>query len=206
MLSPPTRKQRQVFRFLVAYREKHGVMPSQREIRDHFGFKSLFTVQEHLRLMEKKGLIRRRKGAFRAIQIVEPGKRAATYIPRVDHAPAGKPSPSLDNSRESLPFPAGLFRGLDLFAIRVKDNSMAGAGVYNGDLAVLSVKRGWRDGSVAAVVVNERTLLTRAARAPGGLRLRKEKASGPEPWRRVSVNDGTCRVAGILVGTIRQFS
>jgi SOS-response transcriptional repressor LexA len=82
---------------------------------------------------------------------------------------------------------------------------MTGAGIFNGDLAVLSAERDWTDGVIAAVVVEEEATSKRVYRNAQGLRLKAENPDFPD--RLISKNAlRTCRVAGVLVGTIRKFN
>jgi repressor LexA len=82
---------------------------------------------------------------------------------------------------------------------------MIGAGIFDGDLAVLSAGKEWSDGVIAAVVLDEEATLKRVFRAPQGVRLHAENPSYAD--RIVSEHSrlSSCRVAGVLVATIRPF-
>jgi repressor LexA len=81
---------------------------------------------------------------------------------------------------------------------------MIGAGIFDGDLAVLSAGQKWSDGVIAAVVLDEEATLKRVFRAPHGVRLHAENLAYAD--RLISEKSPfTCRVAGVLVGTVRKF-
>ncbi len=159
MPSSLTERQQSVIQFLLDQRDEFGICPTHEEIRRHFRFSSLNSVQEHLRLLEQKGAIKRNPRKARSIQIMEPGKRssgsAVARVPLVGWIPAGNPAFALECHEDVLMLPRRLFPGPDLFALRVKGDSMTGAGIFDGDLAVLSAGNDWHDGVIAAVIVDE---------------------------------------------------
>jgi repressor LexA len=203
-----TERQDEIYQFLLDQREQPGICPTQEEIRQHFGFRSQNSVQEHLRLLEQKGFIRRSPHKARSIQLTGPGQSPDFHkvicVPLVGWIPAGNPAFALECQEDVLPLPRRLFRGRDLFALRVKGDSMIGAGILDGDIAVLSVGQEWSDGAIAAVVLDEEATLKRLFRLPHGLRLHAENPAYVD--RLISENSpSTCRVAGVLVGTVRKF-
>lgn len=203
-----TQRQDEVYQFLLDQREQSGFCPTQEEIRQHFGFRSQNSVQEHLRLLEQKGFIKRSRRKARSIQLTAPGERTDLHdvinVPLVGWIPAGNPAFALECQEDVVPLPRRLFRGRDLFALRVKGDSMTGAGIFDGDLAVLSAGQEWSDGVIAAVVLDEEATLKRVFRAPHGVRLHAENPAYAD--RLISEKSPfTCRVAGVLVGTVRKF-
>jgi len=158
--------------------------------------------------LEQKGFIKRNPGKARSIQLTGPGEKTGAYdlinVPLVGAIPAGNPAFALECQEDVLPLSRRLFRGRDLFALRVKGDSMIGAGIFDGDLAVLSAGQEWSDGVIAAVVLNEEATLKRIFRVPRGLRLHAENPAYND--RIISEKSAlTWRVAGLLMGTIRRF-
>ena len=81
---------------------------------------------------------------------------------------------------------------------------MTGAGIFDGDIAVLNALREFRDNDIAAVVVDEEATLKRVFRTSKGLRLHAEnKRYRDRIISKASIQ--SCRIAGVLVGTIRRF-
>ena len=81
---------------------------------------------------------------------------------------------------------------------------MTKAGIFDGDIAVLRKQPDFTDGDIAAVVVDEEATLKRLFHTPKGLRLHPENDAHRD---RIIPAEAAraCRVAGILVGTIRRF-
>ena len=208
MRSGLTQRQEEIYQFLLDQRAL-GVCPTQEEIRQHFGFASQNSVQEHLRLLEQKGVIKRPRHKARSMQLTAPDEGSDLHdlikVPLVGWIPAGNPAFALECQEDVLPLPRRLFLGRNLFALRVKGDSMTGAGIFDGDLAVLSAEKDWNDGVIASVVLYEEATLKRVFLAPQGVRLHAENPAYAD--RVISENSlFSCRVAGVLVGTIRKFS
>ena len=72
-MSPVTlyKKQKQILDFISQYIQINGHSPTLQEIADSMGLSSLATVHEHLKSLEKKGVIKRYEGAVRGIEIVD---------------------------------------------------------------------------------------------------------------------------------------
>ena len=71
MIAPLTRRQNEIYDFIKAFKEVNGYTPTYCEIKENFGFKSTFAVQEHLKLMIKKGAIVKPEGKARVIILKE---------------------------------------------------------------------------------------------------------------------------------------
>src|ERR1700739_2031410 len=62
-----TRRQQEVLDYITRTQARSGVIPSTREIQEHFGFASQTAAVNHLRALEKKGIIQRPPGKARAV-------------------------------------------------------------------------------------------------------------------------------------------
>jgi repressor LexA len=65
-----TRRQKQVFDFLVSFINRRGYSPSFEEIGAGLEVSSLATVHKHLQTLEKKGFIRRAYNQSRSVEVV----------------------------------------------------------------------------------------------------------------------------------------
>jgi repressor LexA len=77
-----TKRQREVYMYLVNYIDLNGYSPSLREVGDGLGLKSLATVHRHLRNLDSKGLIQRDHHQSRSIEIVPSGRVDRTVARR----------------------------------------------------------------------------------------------------------------------------
>lgn len=206
-LTPP---QTRVLSFIEDYQGEHGRPPSLREIADEFGYSSQSSAQQHVEALRRKGHLTRTPRSSRSLRVVKP-RRLVTdgqtvAVPLVGRIAAGAPSFALEEAEEVLPLPRSLFRGRDLFALRVTGDSMVNVGIFAGDLAVLRAGPDFQNGDIAAVVVDEEATLKRVYRVPGGLRLHPENEAYEDRILTAREMKRSFRMAGVLVGTIRRFN
>jgi len=126
-------------------------------------------------------------------------------VPLVGKIAAGSPTFALEEAEEVLALPKSLFRGRNLFALRVEGDSMVKAGIFDRDIAILRSQPDFTNGDIAAVVLNEEATLKRVFRTPRGLRLHPENDTLSDRIIPADQVNRSCRVAGVLVGTIRKF-
>jgi len=201
-----TVRQRQVLAFVEDRQQQTGFAPTLQETATHFGFKSPNSVRQHLRLMEKKGFVHRVPGRSRTLTVVRrdgPGDPDLVRVPLLGRIPAGNPVVAHEEAETLLTLPAHLFRGSQLFALRVHGDSMQGAGILNGDIAVLDAKPEVKDGGIAAVLIEDEGTLKRVYRRPEGLLLKAENPA----FRDLEVaarEADRARILGVLVGVVRK--
>ena len=195
-----TEKQSRVLGFIVEYQQRHGFPPSIAEIMRHFGFRSPRTVAGYLEALEKKGAIRLHRGKLRAIEILGPS--AERGIPLVGSIPAGFPEEPFEEVEERLPVDPDFFGPGVKFAVRVRGDSMEGAGIRDGDLAVIRQQPEAGDGQIVAALVDGEVTLKRLKRGRGGrVELRPENPAY-EPL--VFDPPEEPRILGVMVGLIRR--
>ncbi len=172
-----TVRQQEILGFIRVSSQKNGYWPSIREIQQHFGFKSTNAVAGHLLALERKGAISRIPGHARAYRIL--GNKKPTPpddtltvvdIPVYGNIVAGYPEgvesghaiAQLQIDVES----AGLARGRQNFALRVRGDSMVDAGIHDGDTVILEV-RSPRSGDIVAALIDGETTLKRYVQRRG---------------------------------------
>ncbi len=134
-----TDKQREILDFITASIQKHGYPPTLREIGGHFGIRSTNGVNDHLRALEKKGYLHREDLKSRALKPVGMKPPVAVEddtveIPLLGRVAAGQPLLATANHEDSVRvdrFFIGSNR--EVFALRVKGDSMIEDGIYDGD-------------------------------------------------------------------------
>jgi SOS-response transcriptional repressor LexA len=70
----------QVLSYLLQHAERHGWMPSNRELRHHFGWASTNAVQCHLVALEKHGFLIREPRCARAMRVTRAGRAALREV------------------------------------------------------------------------------------------------------------------------------
>ena len=137
-----TARQRDVLNFIRAFTSRHGVPPTVREIGEKFRVTPRAAF-DHLRALERKGMLQRRAGpgrTARALTLSEAaGGRTVQSVPILGRIAAGQPILAEENREGELPIAAGALPGpaADLFALRVRGESMISAHICDGDLVLV---------------------------------------------------------------------
>ena len=137
-----TARQREVLGFIRSFTTRHGVPPTVREIGGRFKFTPRAAF-DHLRALERKGMLQRRHSVgrtSRALTLTDPGAAAGfRSVPVLGRVAAGAPLLAEENREGELPLLASALPngGEDVFALRVRGDSMIDAHICDGDLVVV---------------------------------------------------------------------
>jgi len=204
-----TEKQAKIYEFLASWQETKGYPPTQGEIRDHFGFGSPNAVRTHLKLIEKKGFIRLNSGKARGIQLVQsmfPAMhRQCNAIPLLGRIAAGTPLWAEQNFDEYLPISPVLFGGGELYALHVIGDSMTGAGIKSGDIAVIRRQDSVDNGKIAAVLIDREATLKRIFLSSDLLVLKSENPDF-EDLKYPKDKNNLIRILGRYRGIVRTLN
>ncbi|KJR98692.1 MAG: hypothetical protein VR65_19445 [Desulfobulbaceae bacterium BRH_c16a] len=203
-----TEKQSEIIEFIGEWQIKMGHPPTQAEIRDNFGFSSLNAVRGHLQLIEKKGYLHLNCGKARGIQLVSSpptfSGQQENSIPILGTIAAGLPIWAEQNLEGSLPVPPALFGGGELFALHVLGDSMTGAGIKDGDIAVIKRSEFVANGEIAAVLIEQEATLKRVYLSSKSLVLKSENPFFEDLTYDIDKNDFV-RIIGRYQGIIRTM-
>jgi repressor LexA len=199
-----TARQQEILDFLQRQMDRTGIMPSTREIQQHFRFASQTASVNHLKALERKGAIQRLAGKARAVALPSMiNRQPSVDIPLFGQIAAGMPE-TIDQEPEGrLSITAaslGLRPGVQSFALRVRGDSMIDAHIVDGDTAILEAREP-RHGDIVAALIDGETTLKRYLVQNGTPFLRAENARYPDliPARELVVQ-------GVLIGLLRGRS
>jgi len=123
-----------VMDYIRKFSEENGYTPSVREIGKECGIKSTATVHSYLEKLQNRGYLNKATNKKRSVTI---GKSSGVSIPLVGTVTAGQPIFAYENYEDYYTFPAGEFRGEELFMLRVQGESMIEAGIFDGDKIIV---------------------------------------------------------------------
>jgi repressor LexA len=202
----PDRQQR----ILVAIRDwvvEHGYSPSTREIGDAVGLKSSSSVSKHLSALEDKGFLKRGASVTRPMDVrVFLHETAAAQlsddsisVPVVGDIAAGTPISAIEHVDDVLSLPRGLVgRGSNVFALRVRGDSMIDAAICDGDMVVIQQSQEAYSGQIVAAMIDEEATVKVYQRRNGHVFLEPRNPDYP-------VIDGDKAVIlGIVVSVLRS--
>ncbi len=124
-----TQKQRAILDFINLHIQTEGRPPTLKEIAKRFGYASDNSVRTHLRLIHKKGLLKKEPNKARGLKTSEffgISSLNSVNIPLIGTIAAGKPITALENLEKYISVDRELFKGNDIFALRIKGDSMKG--------------------------------------------------------------------------------
>jgi repressor LexA len=176
------------------------MMPTRREIAARFGFASPNSVRTHLRLMAKKGMVAVLPGKARGLKLT---LTASSGIPVLGHIAAGQPREAQQEVEEVLPVPPRFFRGTDLFALRVRGDSMKDVGILPGDIAIVNRQQDVGNGEIAAVLLDDDATLKFVYRRSGTVILKGANSLFHDLVLRRD-ESRSLRILGMYVGLIRK--
>lgn len=125
-----TVRQQQVYDLIREFLEETGYPPTRAEIADYLGFRSANAAEDHLRALERKGVIEMIPGASRGIRLVE----QYSGIPIVGQVAAGDPILAEQHIENYQEIPANTFHPQVDYFLRVRGQSMIDVGIMEGDL------------------------------------------------------------------------
>ncbi len=207
-----TARQREVLEFIRIFGERHGVPPTVREIGERFRFTARAAF-DHLRALERKGMLERRVTGKRASRtLVLPAHKGARRveaaspgIPVLGRIAAGVPITAVENHEDTIPLRQDWLGtgGQDVFALRVRGDSMIEAHIMDGDLVLVRKQETAGTGDIVAAMLDGEATVKRFARESGAVVLRPEHPT-MKPIV-VEAGRGDFRILGKVVGIMRQI-
>lgn len=194
-----TSRQQQAYSYIVNYLQRHGFAPTLQELAAHLDIKGNLGVLRHLQALEKKGYIERAAGRSRGITL--PGRSVVHRLPLLGTVAAGPLSEALQEADESIQVDVSLVHGDGCFVLRVAGDSMIGAQIADGDLAVVRPQSTAENGDIVVVMLNGEATLKRFYRQGRSIRLQPEN-SRLQPII-LSAADGDLQLIGKVTGIMR---
>jgi len=196
-----TKRQREILNYLESFIDGYGYSPSFEEIAEHFGYRSLATVHEHLANLERKGYIRKNHNRSRS---VEPSALAAGYeseVPLLGSVAAGLPIEAIED-RETVTVPSDMLRTGENFVLRVRGDSMVDEQIRDGDFIVVNARDTADDGEMVVALTNGDSATVKKLYREGG-RIRLQPAN--QAMQPMFFEESQVRVQGVVVGVIRKY-
>lgn len=162
-----TTKREEILRFLEEFTAANGYSPTVREICAAVGLRSTASVYRHLESLRDDGLICMDESKKRAISVpsARPGR-----VPVIGMVTAGLPVLAVENIEGYLPW-----EGEEgCFALRVRGESMIGAGILDGDKVVVRPQPDAENGQIVVALIGDEATVKRLSRRKGKLWLLPE--------------------------------
>ena len=137
-MSELTPRQTEVLEFIRDCIDESGMPPTRAEIAAKLGVRSANAAEEHLRALQRKGVIELLPGASRGIQLKETTtQREPAGLPLVGRVAAGNPILAEEHIEDHVRIDPNMFDPLPHYLLRVEGMSMRNIGILDGDLVAV---------------------------------------------------------------------
>lgn len=201
-MRPITKRQEEVLEFIRTFIRSNKYPPTIREISEHFGI-SVKGAHDHVRALHKKEVIHCDTKRTRAIEILGEDEKESPEpirrVPMLGSVAAGLPVLVEENYDGTVDVPASFLRKGEYFALKVQGDSMNGAGIVDGDIAVISQTPVAENGEIVVAMVDEAVTIKRFYRESSRVQLKAENPSYAPIYTR------DVRILGRLAHVIRNY-
>jgi repressor LexA len=199
-----TDRQREVLDFITDSIRKRGYPPTLREIGSHFGIRSTNGVNDHLRALEKKGYLHREDLKSRALRPLMT-EEDFVDVPVLGKVAAGQPMLAVQNYEDTVKvdrFFIGQSR--EVFALRVKGESMIEAGIFDGDYVFIRKQLQAAPGEIVVAMIGDEATVKRYY--PEGDNIRFQPANAAMSPIIVRKRDfRSVNLLGVVIGVYRKM-
>jgi repressor LexA len=199
------RRQRQILDFIKQHIQSKGSAPTLREIANALGVSSLATVHEHLMTLEEKGLIKRKSGKTRSIDLinneVEPLEEGVA-VPILGYIAAGAPIEPFRDPSAVMGIPTSFVTGKKrVYVLQVRGESMIEEQIRDGDYVIVEQADLANNGEiVVALLDNGMATLKRFFKEATRIRLEPANAKMSPIFVK------NVKIQGKVVGLIRRYT
>jgi len=197
-----TERQKDVLSFIADYIKKNSYPPTIREIADNYSI-SVKGAHDHITALRKKGFLKhanKRPRTMGLTHIIQEESTEMIEVPLLGSVAAGVPILAEENFDGNIVMHRSqLKKNKKYFALRVKGDSMTGAGILEGDTAIIEKQNTVRNGEIAVAVIDEAVTLKRFYKESSRIRL---QAENPD-YKPIFSQD--VKILGRLSGIIRNY-
>ena len=196
-----TPRQKQILELIQDFIYETGMPPTRAEIASELGFKSANAAEEHLRALQRKGVLELLPGASRGIQLKD-SLRDQMGLPLVGRVAAGSPILAQEHIEAHYKIDPQLFSPKPHYLLRVSGMSMKDAGILDGDLVAVHRTPEVRSRQIIVARLDDEVTVKRY-RQKGSLVSLLPENEEFEPIE-VDLREQTLVIEGVVVGVIRD--
>lgn len=196
-----TPRQTQILEMIQEFIAETGMPPTRADIASELGFKSANAAEEHLRALQKKGVLELIPGASRGIQLKD-SLREQMGLPLVGRVAAGSPILAEEHIETHYKLDPALFHPKPHYLLRVHGMSMKNAGILDGDLVVVHRTPEVRSRQIVVARLDDEVTVKRY-RQDGAIVWLLPENDEFEPIQ-VNLEEQDMVIEGVVVGIIRD--
>ena len=196
-----TPRQKEILEMIQEFIGETGMPPTRAEIARELGFKSANAAEEHLRALQRKGVLELLPGASRGIQLKD-SLRDQMGLPLVGRVAAGSPILAQEHIEAHYKIDPQLFRPKPHYLLRVSGMSMKNAGILDGDLVAVHRTPEVRSRQIIVARLDDEVTVKRYRQTGSVVSLLPENDDF-EPII-VDLKEQALVIEGVVVGVIRD--
>ena len=196
-----TPRQKEILELIQSFIDDFGMPPTRAEIARELGFKSANAAEEHLRALQKKGVLELVPGASRGIQLKD-SLREQLGLPLIGRVAAGSPILAEEHIETHYRMDPALFDPRPHYLLRVDGMSMKDAGILDGDLVAVHRTPEVRSRQIVVARVDDEVTVKRY-RQDGSMVWLLPENEDFEPIQ-VDLEEQAMVIEGVVVGVIRD--
>jgi repressor LexA len=200
-----TDRQSEILKLIRELTESTGYPPTRAEIARSMGFRSVNAAEQHLRALERKGVLEISSGASRGIRLRGRGAMRlarAMELPVIGRVAAGSPILAEENVQSRVQLDPNLFTPRADYLLRVRGLSMRDAGILEGDLLAVHRTPEVRTGQMVVARIGDEVTVKRFRRRGQVVQLVPENPDFE--IIEVDLRRETFAIEGIAVGIVRN--
>ncbi|MGI9309046.1 MAG: transcriptional repressor LexA [Gammaproteobacteria bacterium] len=195
-----TPRQSEILNFIQTFMDETGMPPTRAEIARELGFRSVNAAEEHLRALQRKGVIELIPGTSRGIRLKD-FLREQLGLPLVGRVAAGQPILAEEHIEDRYRIDTSMFDPSPHYLLRVSGMSMKDAGILDGDLVAVHRTPEVRSGQIIVARLEDEVTVKRYRQEGSTVWLLPENDEF-SPIR-VDLKEQSMVIEGVVVGLVR---
>jgi repressor LexA len=201
MKPPLTRRQRDVYDFLVSRQDAFDRPPTLDELCQALGLSSRGSLHKHIQALIAAGLLEPMSGLQRGIRLAAGADDAQQSVPLLGYVAAGKPLEALADP-ETIEVPRFLRPSGACYVLQVRGDSMVEDGILDGDRVIVEQRSHARNGEVVVALIDgQEATLKRIEQRRGKVILHPANAA----LRPMEFEPGRVTIQGVVTGLMRSL-
>ncbi len=200
-MRPLTPRQKQILEVIQDFIDETGMPPTRAEIARQLGFKSANAAEEHLRALQKKGVLDLMPGASRGIRLKD-SLREQMGLPLIGRVAAGSPILAEEHIETHYRMDPAFFDPKPHYLLRVYGMSMKNVGILDGDLVAVHRTPEVRSRQIVVARIDDEVTVKRYSQKGSIVKLLPENEDF-EPIL-VDLKEQSMVIEGVVVGVIRD--
>jgi repressor LexA len=204
-----TDRQKELIDIIKEFLESQGMPPTIEEIRQAMGLRSPNGVRDHLRALERKGVLELVPGTSRGIRLLGPYlervelDRSSYTLPIIGRVAAGNPILAEQHIEDHRQLDTALFPRQADYLLRVVGTSMKDIGIYEGDLLAVCKTDQVRDGQIVVARVDDEVTVKRFRQKGSTAFLQPENKDFQTI--EVDLRRDAFEIEGVVIGVVREL-